>query len=171
MTAEGVFSSGARIIKFPATKRSFLDTIPCIAERIRALRRAQGLPVQQLLKITLSDGAAMSKNKKNNGNQAPAQQHAEGQHGQKTIDFLRKQHVEKSGTASKDTGPQHDDADIRKHDAPGKKRLFEDREQHDDADKLSEKTRLARDADRHGHGTDTPRKRAERQASAKRKGS
>lgn len=113
----------------------------------------------------------MSKNKKNQGNQAAAQKHAEGQHGQKTIEFLQKQHVERSGTASRDGGPEYDPREIRQHDTPGKKRLFEDREQHDDADKLSEKTRLARDDDRHGHEVDTPRKRAERQASAKRKGS
>jgi len=113
----------------------------------------------------------MSKNKKNGGNQASAQQHAEGQHGKKTIDFLRKQHVEQSGTASKDFGPRHDPAEIRQHDTPGKDRLFEDRQQHDDAEKLSEKTRLARDEDRHSHKLDTPRKRAERQSGAKRKGS
>lgn len=113
----------------------------------------------------------MSKNKKNAGNQAPAQEHAEGQHGRKTIDFLRQQHVERSGTAAKEFGPKYDPEEIREHDTPGKKRLFEDRQQHDDADKLSEKTRLARDADRHNHELDTPRKRAERQAAAKRKGS
>lgn len=42
----------------------------------------------------------MSRNKKNGGNQAPAQRHAEGQHGQKTIDFLRQQHVRRSGAAA-----------------------------------------------------------------------
>ena len=112
----------------------------------------------------------MSKNKRNGGAQAPAQRHAEGQHGQKTMDFLRKQHVEQSGSAAKSAGPQHDPADIREHDTTGKDRLFEDRQQHDEAEKVSEKTRLARDADRHNHDLDTPRKRAERQASAKRKG-
>ena len=109
----------------------------------------------------------MSKNKKNNGNQAPAQRHAEGQHGQKTINFLEQQHVERSGKASDDYGPEHDPQEIRKHDTAGKDRLFEDREQHDDAEKLSEKTRRARDDYRHGHDVDTPIKRAERQASAK----
>lgn len=112
----------------------------------------------------------MSKNKKNGGNQAPAQQHAEGQHGQKTTNFLRQQHVEASGAASKGSGPAHDPDEIRKHDTRGKDRLFESREQHDDAEKPSEKTRLARDKDRHNHDLGTPRKRAERQASAKRKG-
>lgn len=111
----------------------------------------------------------MSKNKKNGGNQAPAQRHAEGQHGQKTTEFLRRQHVERSAATSR-FGPRHDPADIREHDTTGKDRLFEDRQQHDEAEKVSEKTRLARDADRHKHDLDTPRKRAERQASAKRKG-
>lgn len=111
----------------------------------------------------------MSKNRKNRGEQAPAQQHAERQHGGKTVDFLRKQHAQQSGSAA-ESGPSHDPDDIREHDTTGKDRLFEDREQHDDAEKLSEKTRLARDDDRHGHDLDTPRKRAERQASAKRKG-
>ena len=112
----------------------------------------------------------MSKNKKNGGNQAPAQRHAEGQHGQKTINFLQKQHAERSGSASKGAGPRHDEAEIREHSTTGKDRLFENREQHDDADKASEKTRLARDADRHNHDVDSPRERAERQAKAKRKG-
>ena len=112
----------------------------------------------------------MSKNKRNGGAQAPAQRHAEGQHGQKTMDFLRKQPLEQSGTAAKSAGPQYDPADIREHGTAGKDRLFEDRQQHDEAEKVSEKTRLARDADRHNHDLDTPRKRAERQASAKRKG-
>lgn len=113
----------------------------------------------------------MSKNKRNGGQQAPAQRHAEGQHGRKTIEFLRKQHVERSGSGSADAGPRHDPGKIREHDTPGKDRLFADRQQHDDAEKLSEKTRLARDKDRHGHAAESPRKRAERQASGKRKGS
>lgn len=113
----------------------------------------------------------MSKNKRNGGHQAPAQQHAEGQHGRKTIEFLRKQHAERSGSSSADKGPRHDPAEIRAHDTTGKDRLFEDRQQHDDAEKTSEKTRLARDKYRHGHGLDSPLERAERQASADRKGS
>jgi hypothetical protein len=47
---------------------------------------------------------------------------------------------------------QHfDPAEIAKHDDPAKDRLFADRQQHDEADKNSEKTRLERDIDRHGH--------------------
>src|SRR3989337_3534986 len=47
--------------------------------------------------------------------------------------------------------PRHDPAEIRKHDDVGKDRLFEDRQQHDDAEKNSEKTRLAKDVARHNH--------------------
>jgi hypothetical protein len=43
---------------------------------------------------------------------------------------------------------QHDPAEIAKHDDVGKDRLFEGREQHDEADKNSEKNRLARDVAR-----------------------
>lgn len=112
----------------------------------------------------------MSKNKKNQGNQASAQRHAEGQHGQKTMEFLRAQHVEQSGASAQSAGPEHDPGEIQAHSTTGKDRLFENREQHDDANKASEKTRLARDTDRHNHDVDSPRERAERQASAKRKG-
>ena len=45
----------------------------------------------------------------------------------------------------------HDEAEIRKHDDAGKDRLFEGRQQHDDAEKNSEKSRLAKDVDRHNH--------------------
>lgn len=37
------------------------------------------------------------------------------------------------------------------HGKAGKHRLFEGRQQHDDHDKSSEKTRLSRDIDEHGH--------------------
>lgn len=52
------------------------------------------------------------------------------------------------------SGPGHDPAEIRKHDDVGKDRLFEGRQQHDEAEKNSEKTRLARDVDRHDHPVD-----------------
>ena len=48
----------------------------------------------------------------------------------------------------------HDPAEIAKHDDAGKDRLFEGRQQHDEAEKNSEKTRLARDVARHHHPTD-----------------
>ncbi len=64
----------------------------------------------------------------------------------------------KDAAASKDakhaSGAEHDPAEIAKHDDAGKDRLFEKREQHDDAELQSEKTRLSRDVNRHNHDTD-----------------
>jgi len=66
-------------------------------------------------------------------------------------------------------GPGHDPAEIRKHDDVGKDRLFEGRQQHDDAEKNSEKTRLAKDVARHDHPVDDDIADAGSKASAKRK--
>jgi len=66
-------------------------------------------------------------------------------------------------------GPGHDPAEIRKHDDVGKDRLFEGRQQHDEAEKNSEKTRLARDVDRHDHPVDDDVADSGAAASAKRK--
>ena len=49
---------------------------------------------------------------------------------------------------------RYDADEVRKHDDAGHDRLFEHREQHDIADKNSERTRLARDIQRHGHDVD-----------------
>lgn len=67
------------------------------------------------------------------------------------------------------SGPTHDPAEIRKHDDKGKDRLFEGREQHDEAEKNSEKTRLAKDVDRHNHHVDDDIADAGTGPSAKRK--
>jgi hypothetical protein len=67
------------------------------------------------------------------------------------------------------TGPGHDPNEIRKHDDKGRDRLFEGRQQHDEADKNSEKTRLARDVDRHEHAVDDDVADAGSGPSAKRK--
>jgi hypothetical protein len=67
------------------------------------------------------------------------------------------------------SGPGHDPAEIRKHDDAGKDRLFEGREQHDEADKNSEKNRLARDVARHKHPVDDDVADSGAPASAKRK--
>ena len=67
------------------------------------------------------------------------------------------------------SGPRHDPAKIRQHDDLGKDRLFEDRQQHDDAEKNSEKTRLAKDVDRHEHPVDDDVANTGTRASAKRK--
>jgi len=51
---------------------------------------------------------------------------------------------------------QRFDADeVRKHDDLGRDRLFEGRQQHDEADKNQEKKRLARDIQRHHHDADS----------------
>ena len=52
------------------------------------------------------------------------------------------------------SGPRHDPEKIRQHDDTGRDRLLEGREQHDEAEKNSEKERLARDGDRHHHPVD-----------------
>ncbi len=48
-------------------------------------------------------------------------------------------------------GPGHDEAKIARHDDEGKDRLFEKREQHDDAEKKSEKSRLAKEEAKADH--------------------
>jgi len=67
------------------------------------------------------------------------------------------------------SGAGHDPAEIAKHDDKGKDRLFEGRQQHDDAEKNSEKSRLAKDVDRHNHDVDDDVADAGTGASAKRK--
>ena len=57
-------------------------------------------------------------------------------------------------TDNRSTRQQYDPSEVAKHDDVGKDRMFEDREQHDEADKNSEKNRLARDVQRHGHEVD-----------------
>ncbi len=80
---------------------------------------------------------------------------------------------EKDSSATADaqhaSGPGHDPAEIRKHDDAGKDRLFEGRQQHDDAEKNSEKSRLAKDVARHDHTVDDDVEDAGTGASAKRK--
>lgn len=67
------------------------------------------------------------------------------------------------------SGPGHDPAEIRKHDDTGKDRLFEGRQQHDEAEKNSEKGRLAKDVARHDHDVDDDVADSGTGASAKRK--
>jgi hypothetical protein len=67
------------------------------------------------------------------------------------------------------SSPTYDPAEIRKHDDTGRDRLFEGRQQHDEAEKNSEKNRLARDVDRHHHDVDDNVADAGSGESAKRK--
>ena len=77
------------------------------------------------------------------GNQKGAQRHPEGAHGDKAHAHLQEQL--RSGSSGT---PREDDTS---HDEAGKHRLFEGREQHDEADRNSEKNRLDRDITEHGH--------------------
>ena len=71
--------------------------------------------------------------------------------------------------AQRPAGAGHDPAEIAKHDDAGKDRLFEGRQQHDEAEKNSEKTRLARDVQHHKHGADHDVADKDAGANAKRK--
>ena len=57
----------------------------------------------------------------------------------------------KSTEAKHGTGPSHDPDKIARHDDAGKDRLFEHREQHDRAERESERSRLAKDVLKHDH--------------------
>ena len=87
----------------------------------------------------------MSKNPAKKGRQKGAVPHAEGAHGIRTHNRIIEQL--QSGTDGQDEPETADPM----HRTEGKHRLFEGREQHDNAAKNSEKTRLSRDIDRHGH--------------------
>jgi hypothetical protein len=93
----------------------------------------------------------MARRKQNRGVQQGAQSHAEGEHGAKTREFIRREQITTKPTDEEAKGPEYDPAQIAAHDDIGKDRLFDDREQHDEAEKGSEKTRTLRDIDRHGH--------------------
>ena len=67
------------------------------------------------------------------------------------------------------SGTGHDPGKIRQHDDVGKDRLFEGRQQHDEAEKNSEKGRLAKDVARHDHPVDEDEADAGTGPSAKRK--
>lgn len=73
---------------------------------------------------------------KKDGHQKGAQQHAEGQQGEKTRS-RQKEILHGAATGATDTPPQPT------HDPHGGHRLGEDRQQHDEAEKNSEKNRAA----------------------------
>jgi hypothetical protein len=77
------------------------------------------------------------------GKQKGAQRHGEGQHGPKARSHLLEQF--RSGETKEAAGDDHD------HDAEGKHRLFQGREQRDHAEQRSEKGRLDRDVREHDH--------------------
>ncbi len=79
------------------------------------------------------------------GRQKGAQRHAEGEHGEKTKARLREELQSRPSERDQSDSAPHERPD------PASERLFSSREQHDDADLNSEKTRLSRDISRHGH--------------------
>jgi hypothetical protein len=77
---------------------------------------------------------------KRDGQQKGAQTHAEGQHGDKAHShFIESLHDERAPTTS----------ELGTASVEGSHRLREDREQHDEAEKNSEKNRLEREVKRH----------------------
>jgi len=93
----------------------------------------------------------MARRKRNRGIQQGAQAHAEGDHGAKTREFIRREQITTKPQDGDGNGPTHDPARIAAHDDIGKDRLFDGRKQHDEAEKGSEKTRAARDMQKHKH--------------------
>jgi len=98
------------------------------------------------------------------GDQKGAQQHEEGQYGPKALEAKRAEIADHSarrdaGRAGSDpnAGPRGD-ADLHERlidnpefEADGRHRLFENRKQHDEAERGSERNRLDRDVERHDH--------------------
>lgn len=95
----------------------------------------------------------MSKNTKSDGEQHEAGG-ASGEQGEKTHSRQTETPHSRESTKKAKSGPGHDPADIQEHNDAGKDRLFEGRQQHDDAEKESERTRLSRDINKHKHVSD-----------------
>ena len=91
------------------------------------------------------------------GFQKGPQDHAEGQHGSKTHSkFLEQLHSGNGVTPDEAQTPPEPRKHLAHHNAAH--RLFEDRQQHDEAEKKSEKTRLNREVERrHLDPNDIPR--------------
>jgi hypothetical protein len=123
----------------------------------------------------------MGMTRKNGGRQQGAQEHGEGRHGKKTQKHIADawnhaggvsgggKGAGNMGTSADQIGPRYDPDEIRAHAPPSNNHIFSGRTQHDDADLNSEKTRLARDAERHGHISHTEWAERSARASAKRK--
>jgi len=87
------------------------------------------------------------------GVQKGPQDHAEGQHGSKTRGKILEQLHSGNGTTNHDsTNELNHPKSLAHHNAAH--RLFEERQQHDEAEKKSEKTRLHREVER---GHDVPK--------------
>lgn len=81
------------------------------------------------------------------GKQQGAQEHAEGQHGPEA----RARFLEEIQASPPDATDVQGDQDRTNHPPDGEHRLFERREQRDPAERASEKNRLDKDIDDHGH--------------------
>ena len=92
------------------------------------------------------------------GKQKGAQQHAEGQHGEKAHARLREE-IQTAGRPEREDVEQRDLRRADEHPADGRHRLFEGREQHDEVDEGRDRNRLDRDVDRHGHEHDDTKPR------------
>lgn len=90
--------------------------------------------------IEHEDGGEMGKRR------TPPTQHAEGQHGPRTHARFVEQLHEAPTENSLDEVLDRERGKAAKE---GKRRLVEDREQHDEGERESERTRLHRDQDRH----------------------
>jgi len=102
------------------------------------------------------------------GNQKGAQNHAEGQHGDATLERLREMNNEHTGDEDRASrraandpnrpGAEVDTAKLHERIHEGREdgghRLMESRQQHDEAEKNSEKNRLEIDVERHKHDRD-----------------
>ena len=97
-----------------------------------------------------------ARNKPAAGGQKGPQVHAEGQHGSKTHAAFLAQ-LQSPGVTRKESnaGAPRVDEPVERDGASqttraGKHKIWEDREQHDEADKNAEKNRLAKELDRRG---------------------
>ena len=89
---------------------------------------------------------------KRDGHQPGPQDHAEGAHGSKTHQAFLQQLHSKANAPVPEAHPSPE-SKTEKHGS--QRRLGQDRQQHDEAEKNSEKTRLAREMDR-GHISNNP---------------
>jgi hypothetical protein len=92
---------------------------------------------------------------KRRGFQKGAQRHAEGQQGENTHNaFLEGRHgrhggsEESEGAPQAENAPEHTDVNAYGQPVPGHHRLFEDRQQHDEAEKNSEANRVQKEIGR-----------------------
>ena len=87
-----------------------------------------------------------------------AQTHAEGEYGSKAREANRDRLQHRGDELSETEASAPPDGDHRE----GGHRIYEDRQQHDEADSRSEKNRLARDKDKRGKGPGSPGRESRR---------